>query len=55
MSNSLLVITIVVLVAFLLVQFIKFASLVLKIKKSEDLNRERNAESKDWEFVKDLY
>lgn len=49
------IIAIIALVFILALQLIRVNIYILKIKKSDELNRVQINEEKDWEFIKGLY
>lgn len=55
MYTGYLLATIIVLVFILVFQLIRINIYILKIKKSDELNRVVIKEDTDWEFIKGLY
>jgi len=55
MYTPYIVLALILIIAAIMVQLIKMNSYMLKIIKSDELNRVESKEEGNWEFIKGLY
>ncbi len=55
MNSIYMIIIFLALTGVVIVQIVRMSTYILKLRKSNELNRVRIREEKDWEFIKGLY